>query len=274
MEGDLHELRIQEKQAEEELAKQPEQDRATLAPVLEIQKQRTSLFLNFISELQALHHKYDSLYEPLYSQRFELSKSAHEFWLKAMRNNSLVSTMIFDQDFELLRCLTNIRHISEPNSDNFTLEFHFLQNPVMHNSLLTKKYIVGPNDNPIRGEGCEIKWKGASLTQKIKKTKKKGKNKKVQTKVEKIPSFFQFFNTVTEDTVEDDSEEGAFSNPLEEDYENACEFRDEIVPNAVYYYLGVVDQEDSLDDASDDGKKPKAKKVDAAGTEKADCKPQ
>ena len=275
--GELHELRVQEQKAVEELAKQSEQDRAVLAPVLDLQKQRNSLFLNFISELQTLNYKFDKLYQPLDASRYELSKSVPEFWLKVMRNNDMISPMIFDQDFELLKCLTDIRHISESNSDNFTLEFHFTENPVMHNLILTKKYTVGPNDDPIKGEGCDIKWKGASLTQKVKKIKKKGKNKKTQTKIEEIPSFFLFFKTVTEDTVDevdDEDEEDAFGNPLEEDYETASEFRDEIIPNAVYYYLGVVEQHSESDEPADSEQKPKAKKVDAAGTEKAECKPQ
>ena len=51
----------------------------------------------------------------------------------------------------------------------------------------------------------------------------------------------------------------------------ACEIRDEIVPNAVYYYLGI--REDS-EDEDDEGFLPKGKKIDGSGTEKADCKPQ
>lgn len=274
--NDSHELRSQEKKAEEELSKLPESDKAVLGPVLDLQKQRNTLFLQFLTDLRALEYKYDNLYNPLYTQRFEIAKTTPEFWLKAMRNNTMIATMIFDQDFELLKSLIDIRHISEESSDNFTIEFHFTENSYMHNTVLTKKFIMGANDEPKKGEGTEIKWKGASLTQKIKKTKKRGKNKKVGTKVEEIPSFFLFFKTVTdEDEREDEEDEDELGDALEDDYETGCEFRDELIPNAVYYYLGVMEEEE--DDDSDDepgDQKPKPKKVDGSGTEKADCKPQ
>jgi nucleosome assembly protein 1-like 1 len=274
MEGnDSHELRVQERKAEEELSKLAETEKVVLAPVLELQKQRNTLFLQFLDDLRKLEFKYDSQYSPLYTQRSEIVKTTAEFWLKAMRNNSVIAAMIFDQDFELLKHLVDIRHISEENSDNFTIEFHFTENPIMHNTVLSKKYIMGDNDDPKKGEGTEIKWKGASLTQKIKKTKKKGKNKKVTTKVEEIPSFFLFFKTVSdEDEGDEEDDEDEMGDALEDDYETACEFRDELIPNAVYYYLGVMEQEEDSEEEPE--QKPKSKKVDGSGTEKAECKPQ
>ena len=278
MEGnDSHELRAQEKKATEELSKLPESERVLLQPTLDLQKQRNDLFLTFLDELRALEYKYDQQYAPLYDQRAEIVKNSPQFWLKAMRNNPMISTMIFEQDEELLKFLINISHISEPTSDNFTLEFHFAPNTFIENTVLSKKYFMGADDEVEKGEGTEIKWKGANLTQKVKKTKKRGKNKKVGIKVEEIPSFFSFFKNVSEeDENEQDSEEEEMGNLLEDDYELACEFRDEIIPNAVYYYLGIKDDEDDEDDddAEEGNSKPKSKKVDGSGTEKADCKPQ
>ena len=125
---------------------------------------------------------------------------------------------------------------------------------------------MGSNDEVERGEGTEIKWKGKNLTQKVKKTKTRGKRKKKGIKIEQIPSFFTFFKTVTDDDDQEQESDDEDFGGLEEDYENACEFRDEIVPNAVYYYLGVV-EEQSDDEATE-------KKVDGSGKEKAECKPQ
>jgi nucleosome assembly protein 1-like 1 len=272
MEGnDSHELRVQETKAEEELSKLPEPEKVVLKPVLELQKQRNSLFLSFLDELRALEYKYDQKYQPLYDQRVEISKKTDGFWLKILKNNPMTSSMIFDQDENLLKYLIDIKHTSEIASDNFTLEFYFLENPVIENTILQKKYFMGSDDQVERTEGTEIKWKGANLTQKIKKTKKKGKNKKPGIKVEEIPSFFSFFKNLSEEDNEEDSEDEELGGALEDDYEMACEFRDEIIPNAIYYYLGVRDSDESDEENENN---PKSKKIDASGNEKPDCKQQ
>jgi nucleosome assembly protein 1-like 1 len=281
MEGnDSHELRVQEKKAVEELSKLPESDRTVLSPVLDLQKQRNTLFLTFLSELRALEFKYDQLYLPLYTQRSEIITRTPEFWLKVIKNNPLTSTLVFEQDEQLLKHLVDIRHFSEENSDNFTLEFHFSENTFIENKVLTKRYIMGSDDEPKKGEGTEIQWKGTNLTQKVKKTKKRGKNKKAGIKIEEVPSFFSFFKTITDEDDEKDEhdeDEEEMGDTIEDDYEVACEFRDEIVPNAVYYYLGVRDEDNDEEDDSEEGEegaKPKKKKVDGSGAEKADCKTQ
>lgn len=280
MEGnDSHELKLQEKKAEDELSKLPEEEKAYVKPALELQKQRNTLFLTFLNELRALEYKYDQQYAPLYEQRSQIIKNAPSFWLKVLKNNPLTSTMIFEQDEELLKHLIDIKFFSEQGSDNFRLEFHFTENSFMENTVLTKNYTMGADDEVKKGDGTEIKWKGANLTQKVKKTKKRGKNKKAGIKVEEIPSFFTFFKSVSADDeeVEEESEDEGMGNMMEEDYEAACEIRDEVIPNAVYYFLGIRDEDDmddELDDEHPDGKKSKGKKVDGSGNEKADCKTQ
>ena len=181
--------------------------------------------------------------------------------------------MIFEQDEELLKYITDIRHLSEETSDNYTLEFYFADNPIIENSVLTKQYIMGNDDEVKTAKGTEIKWKGTNLTQKVKKTKKKGKNKKAGIKVEEIPSFFSFFKDVNEDDEDEpdsEDEEAGLGGLLEDDFEVACEFRDEVIPNAIYYYLNVRDEDG---ENSEEGN-PKNKQVDGSGTEKAECKPQ
>ncbi|OMJ80542.1 hypothetical protein SteCoe_19185 [Stentor coeruleus] len=146
----------------------------------------------------------------------------------------------------------------------------------MENTVLTKNYTMGVDDEVKKGDGTEIKWKGANLTQKVKKTKKRGKNKKARIKVEEVPSFFTFFKSISADDneeVEEDSEDDGMGNMMDEDYETACE----IVLNAIYYYLGIRDDDDmnvDSDDKHSDAKKSKGKKVDGSGNEKADYKTQ
>lgn len=276
MEGnDSQELKAQHKKAEEELSKLPAHEKQKIQPILELQLQRNVLYNQFLVELRALEYKYDQNYSPLYDQRAELLKTFSGFWLNAMKNNPLISSMIFDQDYELLKHITDIRLVTEENSSNFTIEFHFRENQFIHNQVLSKKYILTDDDTVKCGEGTEIKWKGANLTQKVKKTKKRGKGKKVGTKVEEVPSFFLFFKSVSEDDdLDEDEEEDGFGDSLEDDFEIGREFRDELIPNGILYYLNVVDDLDDEDSEEGDTAKPKSKKVDGSGTEKADCKPQ
>lgn len=80
MEGnDSHELRLQEKKAETELSKLPEPEKQLISPLLSLQTQRNTLFLNFLSELRALEYKYDQKYLPLYNSRFEIIKNSPNF---------------------------------------------------------------------------------------------------------------------------------------------------------------------------------------------------
>ena len=284
MEGkDSHDLDTLQKKALEELSKLPEEEKAVIQSSLELQEQRNILHRAFLSELRTLENAYEQRYLPLYTQRSEIVKKTQDFWLKVLKNNPLTSTMICEQDEPLLVHLTDIKCISEETSDNFTLEFHFSDNKMISNDVLTQKYFIGSNGHPEKSEGSEIKWKGTTnLTQVIKKKKTKGKNKKIIRKVEEIPSFFRLFknlSAVDEDNDnegEDEEDKDDLGDNIEENYDIGCEFRDEIVPNAFFYYLGIRNLEEGEDDDDDEelGGKPRAKKIDGSGGEKADCKPQ
>ena len=277
--SDSQELEAQHKKAEAELSKLPVHEKQKIQPILELQLQRNHLYTQFLKELKELEVKYEKEYEPLYSQRSEQLKNFNGFWLNAMRNNHMIASMIFDQDYDLLKHLVEVKLIADQATNNFTLEFYFNENSIISNEVLRKKYVLNDDDIVKSAEGTEIKWKGANLTQKVKKTKKKGKGKKSGTKVEEIPSFFLFFKSVDEDDKDEDEDEDEFGDSLEDDYEIGREFRDELIPNAILYYLNVVDTMDDDDDDSSEGSehgkaKPKAKKIDGSGAEKPECKPQ
>ena len=277
--SDSQELEAHHKRAEAEVSKLPAHEKQNLQPILDLQLQRNQLYVQFLKELRELEFKYDTDYRPLYVQRSELLKNFNGFWLNAMRNNPMIASMIFDQDFDLLKHLVDVKLVTEQATNNFTLEFYFKENSIISNEVLSKKYVLTDNSEVKSAEGTEIKWKGASLTQKVKKTKKKGKNKKSGTKVEEIPSFFLFFKSIDEgDKDDEDEDEDDFGDSLEDDYDIGREFKDELIPNAVLYYFNVVestDDDDDVSEGSEEGRaKPKPKKVDGSGAEKPECKPQ
>jgi nucleosome assembly protein 1-like 1 len=294
-------LIVQEKAAAKEIEKLTGPTKDCAIAILGLQKQRDQLFHEYLAEIRALELRYHDKYQPLYEQRKEVLTSHAQlegFWLKTMHGNMMVKGYIFEKDEELLRYLVDIRCIEQPTNDDFSLEFVFAENPYISDTVLTKKFIHDVDTDLIKAEGCEIHWKGENFTEK-KIKKKKSKKGKTQTIVKTVPnpSFFTFFVTKTEgdhESEEDEGdEEGDFHmSMLEDDEDLGVEIRDEVIPNALLFYLGVRQSEDDLEgmeieeeDSDEEGEehKPQRKKskgdkekktVDAAGKGKDECKNQ
>ena len=78
-EFDYHELRLKEQKAESRLSKLPQADKLILARVLELQKQKNTLYLQYLTDLRELEYKFDCLYSPIFAQRLEIVKNKAEF---------------------------------------------------------------------------------------------------------------------------------------------------------------------------------------------------
>ncbi|RZC49716.1 hypothetical protein C5167_018151 [Papaver somniferum] len=219
----------------------------------EIQTKHDEIEAKFFEERAILEAKYQKMYEPLYSQRFdivngvvevdgvtkeveadkeadkdaEVEKGVPNFWLNAMKTNEVLMEEITERDEGALKYLKDIKwcRIEEPKG--FKLEFFFDTNPYFKNAVLTKTYHMIDDDEPIleKAIGTEIDWyPGKSLTQKVlkKKPKKGSKNTKPITKTEDCESFFNFFNPpqVPEDDDELDEETAEdLQNQMEQDYD-------------------------------------------------------
>jgi hypothetical protein len=79
--------------------------------------------------------KYEGIYAPMYEQRKTIVRSDEldGFWLKVLKNGPLTSSLITDKDEPALRHLTDVKLVSDPHNDNFTIEFHFSTNPFFEN---------------------------------------------------------------------------------------------------------------------------------------------
>ncbi|XP_031275428.1 nucleosome assembly protein 1;2-like isoform X2 [Pistacia vera] len=251
----------------------------------EIQSQHDELEAKFFEERAALEAKYQKLYQPLYTKRFDIvngvveaegatneaamdqeedkaaeEKGVPDFWLTAMKNNEVLAEEITERDEGALKYLKDIKwyRIEEPKG--FKLEFYFDTNPFFKNSVLTKTYHMIDEDEPIleKAIGTEIEWHpGKCLTQKLlkKKPKKGSKNAKPITKTEDCESFFNFFNPPQvpeddEDIDEDTAEE--LQNQMEQDYDIGSTIRDKIIPHAVSWFTGEAIQGDELEIEDDD----------------------
>ncbi|XP_016511508.2 nucleosome assembly protein 1;1-like [Nicotiana tabacum] len=252
----------------------------------EIQSQHDELEAKFFEERAALEAKYQKLYQPLYTKRFDIvngvvevdiseteaaemdqdegedavGKGVPDFWLIAMKNNDVLSEEITERDEGALKFLKDIKWAKIDNPKGFKLEFFFDTNPYFKNTVLTKTYHMIDEDEPIleKALGTEIEWyPGKCLTQKIlkKKPKKGSKNAKPITKTEQCESFFNFFSPpqVPEDEAdidEDAAEE--LQSLMEQDYDVGSTIRDKIIPHAVSWFTGEAAEDDFADLEDDD----------------------
>lgn len=253
----------------------------------EIQSQHDELEAKFFEERAALEAKYQKLYQPLYSKRYDIvngvtevdgatneaameqegDKSAEEkgvpdFWLIAMKTNEVLAEEITERDEVALKYLKDIKWCRIDDPKGFKLELFFDTNPYFKNTVLTKTYHMIDEDEPIleKAIGTEIEWyPGKILTQKLlkKKPKKGSKNAKPITKTEECASFFNFFNPpqVPEDDEEIDEDTAEeLQNQMEQDYDIGSTIRDKIIPHAVSWFTGEAVQGDEfgIDDDDDD----------------------
>ncbi|KAK4432863.1 Nucleosome assembly protein 1 [Sesamum alatum] len=249
----------------------------------EIQTQHDDLEAKFFEERAALEAKYQKLYQPLYTKRYEIvngeveveggindveatnqadkdEKGVPDFWLTAMKNNEVLAEEISERDEAALKFLKDIKWSRIDNPKGFKLEFFFDTNPFFKNSVLTKTYHMIDEDEPIleKAIGTEIEWyPGKCLTQKIlkKKPKKGSKNAKPITKTEQCESFFNFFSPPQVPDEDDDIDEDAaeeLQNLMEQDYDVGSTIRDKIIPHAVSWFTGEAAQEEYGDIEDDD----------------------
>eukprot|EP01018_Ginkgo_biloba_P036226 Gb_41264 [translate_table: standard] len=246
----------------------------------ELQGQHDELEKMFFEERASLEAKYQKLYEPLYSKRFQIvngivdveneehqndtsadnnnarEKGVPEFWLTAMKTNEVLAAQITDHDEDALKYLRDIRWYRIDDPKGFKLDFYFDTNPYFSNSMLSKAYHMIDDDEPIleRAVGTDIQWfPGKNLTQKImkKKPKKGAKNAKPTTKMENCESFFNFFYPPEVPEYDDEIDQDAaeqLQDLMEEDFDVGSTIRDKIIPHAVSWFTGEADQDEYVDD--------------------------
>ncbi|OAY75389.1 nucleosome assembly protein 1;2-like [Ananas comosus] len=253
----------------------------------EIQTQHDELEAKFFEERAALEAKYQKLYEPLYTKRYEIVnglvevegvvkggtdetpaedkttedvKGVPNFWLTAMKTNEVLAEEIQERDEGALQYLKDIKWCRMDSPKGFKLEFFFDENPYFKNTVLTKTYHMIDEDEPIleKAIGTEIEWfPGKCLTQKIlkKKPKKGSKNTKPITKTENCESFFNFFSPPQvpddEEEIDEDTAE-QLQNQMEQDYDIGSTIRDKIIPHAVSWFTGEAAQGEEFEAIEED----------------------
>jgi nucleosome assembly protein 1-like 1 len=192
------------------------------------------------------------------------------FWLRAMLANKTIASKIQEKDRPILQSLADIKLTQHTDGYGFDLAFFFDKNSYLKDSCLKKTFVMCKENVIEKCIGQQIQWiSGADPT---KQKKRKGKGKKKSTVLVKAESFFNFFETVDadkpsnepgKDESSDDAEEGKETDAkldsddndpqaaqMEQDFDLGSAFRDDLIPQALEYYLGVVD--DSSEDSEGD----------------------
>ena len=195
----------------------------------------------------------------------EDEKGIPEFWYKVLLNNQDI--MINEKDKEVLKKLKLIKCTPEENG-NFTLEFFFEPNDYFSNEVLKREFILDEDYDIKEIKSDEIQWKSDNMNTTIELKQKKVKNKRTKqvktiTKKEKIPSFFSSFKHFEkkegdnkEEKDEEDEDEEAEELTIEDEYDLALQFKEEIIPYAIEYYLGIADDEDDLGEEDEEDEEP------------------
>lgn len=191
------------------------------------------------------------------------------FWMRAMLNHGGVARLIQEKDRPILRHLQNVECELHSTGYGFDLIFTFEKNEYFKNAQLKKSFVLTRQNIIEKCEGTEIDWiDGKDVTKK--KIKKKQKAKKGQpgktiTKVVEQESFFNFFKTIVmpdekelaegkppkEDEDDEEGGEKDVAEQMDEDFDMGNEFKDQLIPLALEYYLEVI-EEDEGDDEDDD----------------------
>ena len=115
--------------------------------------------------------------------------------------------------------------------------------------------------------GTDISWTAGSdptKEKKKKKVKKAGGGKKTITKEVKCESFFNFFETIAlkekekeggskkKDDSEGEEDEDDVGERMDADFDIGNDFKDDLIPLALEYYLGVIEQESDDEDDDDE----------------------
>jgi len=211
-------------------------------------------------------------------------KGVPEFWSTVLRSANTTMELIDERDEPILKSLRDItltyltpeeaKTEEYPNGTiGFKLNFHFDENPYFNDQVLTKTYKLRltPNESEIltyEGPeiveciGHDIKWKSDDMNVTKRLISKKQKNKKTgQTRTVSVQeaqeSFFNYFSSIEEklalvrqsqeeDLEEDEEEQESFMR--EADYEIGHFIRERLIPRAVLYYTGELNDDDEEDE--------------------------
>jgi len=226
------------------------------------------------------------------------TKGVSSFWLRAMLAHTSLSLEVTEKDRQILAYLEDVKLELHEEGYGYTLTFTFESNSYFAGTEFKKTFVMTKPNVVEKCIGTPIEWAAGcdpSKEKKKKKVKQNGKQKTVTTTV-KCDSFFNFFETIEASELDkkkaasgdsdSDDEDNKIGEQMDHDFDMGNDIKDDIVPLALEYYLGVIEKEEPEDsdedgdDDSDDEKPKKSKKPKVApgggpkGPNGEECKQQ
>lgn len=176
-----------------------------------------------------------------------------------------MTRLIQEKDRPILMHLQDVTCNLHEQGYGYDLIFTFEKNDYFSNETLKKSFVLTKQNVIEKCEGTEIAWKdGKDVTKKKIKKKSKKKGAKTVTKTVDQESFFNFFKTIAmpdekeldtgkggDDDKDPEDEEKDVGELMDADFDIGNEFKDQLIPLALEYYMEVI-QEDECDDCDDE----------------------
>lgn len=259
------ELIIDMKQLKEQaIASLPEEVQPKIKELSTLQDKYDEIANKFHEELFQLQLKYEALYAPVLSERTKvIDQGVPTFWRNVLMQSEL-QDVVAERDMDALQYLTNISSKTFTAKDKeiaveeeeeapiggFTLTFTFSENPYFSNTELTQTLYYDKSGEVIEGkaDGCTINWKSQekNLTVEKKTVKRGGKKKGAAQAVTSVVPCESFFNFFGSRTVEEEEDEDAEVQNIAGDDQLASILKEQIIPRAVDYYLGLISLDDEM----------------------------
>jgi nucleosome assembly protein 1-like 1 len=182
-----------------------------------------------------------------------------------LKNSTQFGHVINKNDEKVLQHLKDLT-VDFKESGCFNINFYFTPNTYFDHEVLTREFVLDTEKQSVsKINSTKIEWKGDDNNPTIEKKKKKIKNKKKNetktvTKYEEVESFFNFFKEYDianvdkkkeDDADEDEEDEVPEDEIIEEEYDLGLFIKEELIPYAIEYYLGVIKDEDDGCDEED-----------------------
>ena len=232
------------------------QHKESIIKIRKLEKDNENYLKEMEKEINQIKLKYASKTKEIMNIRNkeidELNKIKEDinFWFKVLVNNKCTNNLINERDYQVLKYLSNINYeYIDRDINKIKLIFEFSENEFFSNKELEKEYILS-NDGLIEKiTSSNINWKkDKDYTKNI--IKKKIKNKKTGEFITKeindpLPSFFNFFFNYTfpDNKIIKDiniSKEKDIGELLDKEYDILSVFKNEIIPHASEYYIGII----------------------------------
>ena len=232
------------------------QHKESILKIRQLEKENENYLHEMEKEINQIKLKYSSKTQEILNIRNKeidtLNKIKEDinFWFKVLVNNKNTNNLINERDYPVLKNLININYeYIDRDINKIKLIFEFSENEFFNNKILEKQYNLS-NDGLIETIiSSNIEWKkDKDYTKNI--IKKKIKNKQTGELITKeindpLPSFFNFFFNYTfpdnkkikEISISQEKNLGEF---LDKEYEILSIFKNEIIPYASEYYVGII----------------------------------